>query len=68
MRRWRVCVIVYHVTLQGLSHAVRKEAWKFLLGYFSWDSTSEERKVLHRAKTYDTHTHTPPPPRVLRLA
>lgn len=35
----------------GLSHAVRKEAWKFLLGYFPWDSTSEGRKVLHRAKT-----------------
>uniref|UniRef100_A0A3Q4B3U1 TBC1 domain family member 15 n=1 Tax=Mola mola TaxID=94237 RepID=A0A3Q4B3U1_MOLML len=28
-----------------------KEAWKFLLGYFPWDSTLEERKVLHRAKT-----------------
>ncbi|XP_075884815.1 TBC1 domain family member 15 isoform X1 [Nelusetta ayraudi] len=35
----------------GLSHAVRKEAWKFLLGYFPWDSTLEGRKVLHRAKT-----------------
>lgn len=60
--RWRVCVIMCHVTLQGLSHAVRKEAWKFLLGYFPWDSTLEERKVLHRAKTYGpsqrTHTHT----------
>ncbi|XP_059191716.1 TBC1 domain family member 15 isoform X2 [Centropristis striata] len=35
----------------GLCHAVRKEAWKFLLGYFPWDSTLEERKVLQRAKT-----------------
>ncbi|XP_011605983.2 TBC1 domain family member 15 [Takifugu rubripes] len=35
----------------GLCHAVRKEAWKFLLGYFSWDSTLEERKVLQRTKT-----------------
>nr|XP_046251309.1 TBC1 domain family member 15 isoform X1 [Scatophagus argus] len=35
----------------GLCHAVRKEAWKFLLGYFPWDSTLEERKALHRAKT-----------------
>ncbi|XP_041795199.1 TBC1 domain family member 15 isoform X1 [Chelmon rostratus] len=35
----------------GLCHAVRKEAWKFLLGYFPWDSTLEERKTLHRAKT-----------------
>ncbi|XP_034004228.1 TBC1 domain family member 15-like [Trematomus bernacchii] len=35
----------------GLCHAKRKEAWKFLLGYFPWESTVEERKVLHRAKT-----------------
>uniref|UniRef100_A0A667ZLG7 TBC1 domain family member 15 n=1 Tax=Myripristis murdjan TaxID=586833 RepID=A0A667ZLG7_9TELE len=35
----------------GLCHAVRKEAWKFLLGYFPWDSTLEERKALQRAKT-----------------
>lgn len=40
-----------HVTLQGLCHAVRKDAWKFLLGYFPWDSTLEERKVLQRTKT-----------------
>lgn len=35
----------------GLCHAVRKEAWKFLLGYFPWDSTAEERKALQRSKT-----------------
>ncbi|TMS01083.1 TBC1 domain family member 15 [Larimichthys crocea] len=35
----------------GLCHAVRKDAWKFLLGYFPWDSTLEERKVLQRTKT-----------------
>ncbi|XP_071058321.1 TBC1 domain family member 15 isoform X3 [Pseudochaenichthys georgianus] len=35
----------------GLCHAKRKEAWKFLLGFFPWESTVEERKVLHRAKT-----------------
>uniref|UniRef100_H3C9I9 Rab-GAP TBC domain-containing protein n=1 Tax=Tetraodon nigroviridis TaxID=99883 RepID=H3C9I9_TETNG len=35
----------------GLCSAVRKEAWKFLLGYFPWDSTLEERKVLQRVKT-----------------
>lgn len=41
-----------HVIFKGgLCHAVRKEAWKFLLGYFPWDSTLEERKVLQRAKT-----------------
>ncbi|XP_029951479.1 TBC1 domain family member 15 [Salarias fasciatus] len=35
----------------GLCHAVRKEAWKFLLGFYPWSSTLEERKSLHRAKT-----------------
>lgn len=40
-----------HVTLQGLCSAVRREAWKFLLGYFPWDSTLEERKLLQRVKT-----------------
>ncbi|XP_069572968.1 TBC1 domain family member 15 isoform X2 [Brachyistius frenatus] len=35
----------------GLCHAVRKEAWKFLLGYFEWSSTLEERKTLQRDKT-----------------
>ncbi|KAG7218075.1 hypothetical protein INR49_020634 [Caranx melampygus] len=35
----------------GLCHAVRKEAWKFLLGYFPWDSSLEERKALQRNKT-----------------
>ncbi|XP_029378087.1 TBC1 domain family member 15 isoform X2 [Echeneis naucrates] len=35
----------------GLCHAIRKEAWKFLLGYFPWNSTLEERKALQRNKT-----------------
>ncbi|XP_012723076.3 TBC1 domain family member 15 [Fundulus heteroclitus] len=35
----------------GLCHAVRKEAWKFLLGYYPWSSTLEERKSLLKAKT-----------------
>ncbi|XP_030646506.1 TBC1 domain family member 15 [Chanos chanos] len=35
----------------GLCHAVRKEAWKFLLGYFPWDSTHDERKNLQKRKT-----------------
>uniref|UniRef100_A0A8C3ASI0 TBC1 domain family member 15 n=1 Tax=Cyclopterus lumpus TaxID=8103 RepID=A0A8C3ASI0_CYCLU len=35
----------------GLCHALRKEAWKFLLGYVPWDSTLEERKVLQRSRT-----------------
>nr|XP_057931689.1 TBC1 domain family member 15 isoform X2 [Doryrhamphus excisus] len=35
----------------GLCHATRKEAWKFLLGYFPWNSTLEQRKSLQRSKT-----------------
>ncbi|XP_061532411.1 TBC1 domain family member 15 isoform X1 [Phycodurus eques] len=35
----------------GLCHAVRKEAWKFLLGYFPWNSTLDQRKSLQRSKT-----------------
>ncbi|XP_038170356.1 TBC1 domain family member 15 isoform X2 [Arvicola amphibius] len=35
----------------GLSHSLRKQAWKFLLGYFPWDSTKEERAQLQKQKT-----------------
>ncbi|XP_052007981.1 TBC1 domain family member 15-like isoform X2 [Xyrauchen texanus] len=35
----------------GLCHVVRKEAWKFLLGYFPWNSTHEERKLIQKSKT-----------------
>uniref|UniRef100_A0A672LHY9 TBC1 domain family member 15 n=1 Tax=Sinocyclocheilus grahami TaxID=75366 RepID=A0A672LHY9_SINGR len=35
----------------GLCHAVRREAWKFLLSYFPWNSTHEERKLLQKRKT-----------------
>uniref|UniRef100_A0A8K9WPQ4 TBC1 domain family member 15 n=1 Tax=Oncorhynchus mykiss TaxID=8022 RepID=A0A8K9WPQ4_ONCMY len=35
----------------GLCHVLRKEAWKFLLGYFPWESTLEERRSLTRRKT-----------------
>ncbi|XP_066175287.1 TBC1 domain family member 15 isoform X5 [Sylvia atricapilla] len=37
--------------LQGLCHTLRKEAWKFLLGYFPWNSTKEERANLQKRKT-----------------
>ncbi|XP_067110606.1 TBC1 domain family member 15-like isoform X2 [Osmerus mordax] len=35
----------------GLSPGMRKEGWRFLLGYFPWDSTLEERTSLTRRKT-----------------
>ncbi|XP_060101055.1 TBC1 domain family member 15 [Heteronotia binoei] len=34
----------------GLCHALRKEVWKFLLGYFSWTSTREERASVQKRK------------------
>ncbi|KAM9807828.1 TBC1 domain family member 15 [Neosynchiropus ocellatus] len=40
----------HHIFKGGLCHAVRKEAWKFLLGYFPWDSTLEERRELQKRK------------------
>ncbi|XP_043915534.1 TBC1 domain family member 17 [Protopterus annectens] len=35
----------------GLIHGIRKEVWKFLLRYYPWDSTIEERKQLVKRKT-----------------
>uniref|UniRef100_A0A674JUV7 TBC1 domain family member 17 n=1 Tax=Terrapene triunguis TaxID=2587831 RepID=A0A674JUV7_9SAUR len=32
----------------GLTPALRKEAWKFLLGYYSWESSSEENRAQAR--------------------
>ncbi|KAM4677913.1 TBC1 domain family member 15 [Discoglossus pictus] len=34
----------------GLCQGLRKEVWKFLLGYFPWDSTREERVTLQKRK------------------
>uniref|UniRef100_A0A8C4QT28 TBC1 domain family member 15 n=1 Tax=Eptatretus burgeri TaxID=7764 RepID=A0A8C4QT28_EPTBU len=34
----------------GLSNSLRKDAWKFLLGYFPWDSTLEERRTVIKKK------------------
>ncbi|CAM4690552.1 unnamed protein product [Lepidochelys olivacea] len=35
----------------GLTPALRKEAWKFLLGYYGWESTSEENRARARRRT-----------------
>ncbi|XP_012588966.1 PREDICTED: TBC1 domain family member 17 [Condylura cristata] len=40
----------------GLSPGLRREAWKFLLGYLSWEQSAEEHKALVRKKT----GHLPP--------
>uniref|UniRef100_A0A4W5PU12 Uncharacterized protein n=1 Tax=Hucho hucho TaxID=62062 RepID=A0A4W5PU12_9TELE len=41
----------FEVITRGLCHVLRKEGWKFLLGYFPWESTPEERRSLTRRKT-----------------
>ncbi|XP_007441051.1 TBC1 domain family member 15 isoform X1 [Python bivittatus] len=35
----------------GLCHALRKEVWKFLLGYYPWNSTRDERTSMQKRKT-----------------
>ncbi|XP_027715114.1 TBC1 domain family member 17 [Vombatus ursinus] len=35
----------------GLCPSLRREAWKFLLGYLSWEGSAEEHKVHIRRKT-----------------
>ncbi|XP_048404847.1 TBC1 domain family member 15 [Stegostoma tigrinum] len=35
----------------GLCHAVRRLTWKFLLNYFPWDSSKEDRRLLAKRKT-----------------
>jgi len=34
----------------GVSEQIKKQVWKFLLGYYSFESTTEERKELDAAK------------------
>lgn len=35
----------------GLGAGIRKEVWKFLLGFYPWNSTTDERKALLKRKT-----------------
>ncbi|CAH2277904.1 TBC1 domain family member 15 isoform X2 [Pelobates cultripes] len=43
---------IKHIIFKGgLCHGIRKEVWKFLLGYFPWSSTKEERANLQKRKT-----------------
>ena len=36
--------------LQGIEPSLRSEVWKFLLGYYPWESTLVERKELRDSK------------------
>lgn len=47
--------MLYHHTLfsmflQGVSSTLRYEVWKFLLGYYPWNSTYAERMHLRKSK------------------
>lgn len=35
---------------RGLDHAVRRQAWPFLLGVYDWSSTEAERASVRQAK------------------
>uniref|UniRef100_A0A668SH66 TBC1 domain family member 15 n=1 Tax=Oreochromis aureus TaxID=47969 RepID=A0A668SH66_OREAU len=35
----------------GITHSLRKEVWKFLLGFYPWNSTAKEREDILRVKT-----------------
>lgn len=37
--------------LQGVAQPLRKELWKFLLGFYPWNSTPKEREDILRSKT-----------------
>uniref|UniRef100_A0A674NEI4 TBC1 domain family member 15 n=1 Tax=Takifugu rubripes TaxID=31033 RepID=A0A674NEI4_TAKRU len=39
------------VRLQGIAPPLRKELWKFLLGFYPWNSTAKEREDILRSKT-----------------
>jgi phosphopantothenate synthetase len=38
--------------MQGLDAAVRKEGWRYLLGYWPWSSTEEQRRAIKAEKAY----------------
>lgn len=39
------------LVFQGVTPSQRKEVWKFLLGFYPWNSTATEREDLLRLKT-----------------
>lgn len=44
-------VPAYLCLLQGIAQPLRKELWKFLLGFYPWNSTPKEREDILRSKT-----------------
>ncbi|KAI8375186.1 rab-GTPase-TBC domain-containing protein [Blakeslea trispora] len=44
-----------HIFSGGLDHAVRKQAWLFLTGVYSWHSTTQERQQLNDEKRARYH-------------
>ncbi|XP_059008027.1 TBC1 domain family member 17 isoform X2 [Mustela lutreola] len=50
-RLQKVPVLKARIFSGGLSPGLRREAWKFLLGYLSWEGSAEEHKAHVRKKT-----------------
>lgn len=46
--------------LQGITPSLRKEVWKFLLGFYPWNSTAKEREEILRVKTLVLLLNFPP--------
>lgn len=45
--------------LQGIAPPLRKELWKFLLGFYPWNSTAKEREDILCIKTSVLSTSCP---------
>lgn len=45
-----VLLIITILFIQGVVPNLRYEVWKFLLGYFPWDSTHADRQKLRKQK------------------
>lgn len=47
---WRAHDPSHPIIPQGLHPSVKTEAWKFLTGYYSWQSSQDERLTMDSAR------------------
>jgi hypothetical protein len=40
------------LVLQGVDPSIRREVWKYLLRYYPFDSTEEDRLIIRQSKAY----------------
>lgn len=43
---------IYNLVFKGICADIRQEVWKFLLDYYPWNSTAEDRQAIRERKTY----------------